>query len=157
MIPRLRERRKVGLVAEVGTEGARALAAHTDWSMLPTGAADQWPAALLAAWDLALDSLLPTALLVGPGRVLLYNDAFAERLGPRHPAAFGRPADEALPELWQQSHLGGLLDRVLTDADPFLDEDSRVGRVPVGGSRRGGRPAARPPPAHRVGGPRRVR
>ena len=81
----------MGLVDDVGTEGARALAAHTDWSTMPTGAADQWPAALLAAWDLALDSLLPTALLVGPGRVLLYNDAFAERLGTRHPAAFGSP------------------------------------------------------------------
>ena len=123
----------MGLVEDVGTEGTRSLAAHTDWSQMPTGAADQWPAALLAAWDLALDSLLPTALLVGPRRVLLYNDAFAERLGSRHPAAFGCPADEALPELWQQSHVGGLLDRVLTDADPFLDEDSRVGPTPVGG------------------------
>ena len=88
------------LVVDVGTEGARALAAHTDWSMTPTGAADQWPPALPAAWDLALDSLLPTALLVGRDRVLLYNDAFAEGLGSRHPAVFGSPALEALPELW---------------------------------------------------------
>ncbi|KQU70398.1 ATP-binding SpoIIE family protein phosphatase [Phycicoccus sp. Root101] len=119
-------------MVDVGTEGTRALAAHTDWSRTPTGAADQWPAALLAAWDQALDSLLPTALLVGPSRVLLYNDAFAARLGARHPAAFGCPADEALPELWQRSHLGRLLDRVLTDGDGFLDEDSRVGLPSLG-------------------------
>lgn len=120
------------LVVDIGTEGTRALAARTDWSRRPTGAADQWPPALLAAWDLALDSLLPTALLVGPHRVLLYNDAFADRLGTRHPAAFGRPAQEVLPELWRDSHLGGLLDRVLTDGDSFLDADSRVGEAAVG-------------------------
>ncbi|WP_406830353.1 ATP-binding SpoIIE family protein phosphatase [Pedococcus sp. KACC 23699] len=121
-------------MVDVGTMGARALAAQTDWSRLPTGAADQWPPALLAAWDLALDSLLPTALLVGKKRVLLYNDAFAERLGSLHPAAFGRPADEVLPELWDASPVGGLLDRVLTDGDAFLDADSRVGWSRPGGS-----------------------
>ena len=121
-------------VVDFGTDGTRALAAHTDWSTTPTGPADQWPAALLSAWDLALDSLLPTALIVGQRRILLYNDAFAERLGTRHPAAFGRPAEQALPELWQDSHLGGLLDRVLTDGDSFLDADSRVGRLPAGES-----------------------
>lgn len=127
-------------VVDVGTQGTRALAAHTDWAATATGAADQWPAALLAAWDLALDSLVPTALLVGPRRVLLYNDAFAERLGTRHPAAFGCPAQEVLPELWSESHLGGLIDRVLTDGDPFLDADSRVGHLPVGAPETSGVP-----------------
>ena len=45
----------------------------------------------------------------GPGRILLYNDAYAPILGKRHPAALGLPTAAVWPELW--SDIEPLIDR----------------------------------------------
>jgi len=104
----------------------RRLAAHLDWSGTPIGAPDQWPTALQVVWDLALACPLPMALFVGDDHVLLYNDAFAEQLGDRHPEAFGRRATEVVPEIWDQSPIGGLFDATMAYGEPFLDEGTEV-------------------------------
>ncbi|MFC5381997.1 ATP-binding SpoIIE family protein phosphatase [Aquipuribacter nitratireducens] len=52
---------------------------------------------LRGAVDLLLASPLPMVYAHGPEHRLLYNRAYAELLGPAHPAAFGAPAREALP------------------------------------------------------------
>ena len=127
-----RERRKVEQVVDVGMQGTRALAAHTDWSTTPTGAADQWPPALLAAWDLALDSTGADRPARRPAQRAALQRRVRRGTGNRHPAAFACPAATRSPSCWRESHLGGLLDRVLTDGDPFLDPDSRVGLRPEG-------------------------
>ena len=104
----------------------RRLAAHLDWSGTPIGAPDQWPTALQVVWDLALACPLPMALFVGDDHVLLYNDAFAAQLGDRHPEAFGRRATEVVPEIWDQSPIGGLFDATMAYGEPFLDEGTEV-------------------------------
>ena len=105
---------------------ARRLAAHLDWSATSIGGPDHWPTALQVAWDLALTCPLPMALLVGDDHVLLYNDAFAQQLGDRHPQAFGRPATDVVPEVWGASPLGEMFDAAMTHGEPFLDEGTEL-------------------------------
>ena len=113
-------------MSEGQTRGARRFAAHLDWSGSSLGAPDQWPTALQVVWDLALACPLPMALFVGEDHVLVYNDAFAEQLGERHPAAFGRRATEVVPEIWDESHIGSLFDATMAYGEPFLDEGTEV-------------------------------
>ena len=73
-----------------------------DWTATPIGPPGHWPLALRLALDLMLASRFPMCVIWGEARVLLYNDGYAPILGPRHPAALGRPVEEAWPELWPQ-------------------------------------------------------
>ena len=79
---------------EVGRH-ARAL----DWTGTPLGPPEAWPQSLRTAASICMGSPLPAALLWGPQSALLYNDAWARLMGERPPAALGRPAPEAWPEL----------------------------------------------------------
>jgi serine phosphatase RsbU (regulator of sigma subunit)/anti-sigma regulatory factor (Ser/Thr protein kinase) len=58
------------------------------------GPIHDWDPAIRAVVDLLLAAPLPMALALGDDFRLVYNDAYAEILGPRHPAALGRPAEE---------------------------------------------------------------
>lgn len=71
-----------------------------EWKKHPFGTPDKWPAALHLALTFLLDAAFPAAMWLGPDLRLIYNDAYAPILGPRHPEAFGRPGKEVWGELW---------------------------------------------------------
>ena len=71
-----------------------------DWTEHPFGTPDSWPRALHSALTFLLDAAFPAAMWLGPDLRLIYNDAYAPTLGPRHPEAFGRPGKEVWGELW---------------------------------------------------------
>jgi len=74
-----------------------------DWRETPLGPASAWPQSLRTALGICLDARFPSALCWGAAFVMLYNDALIPIVGgDRHPAAMGRPAFEALPELRAQ-------------------------------------------------------
>ncbi len=73
-----------------------------DWTATPLGPRLYWPQALRLALDLMLASRFPMCVIWGEERILLYNDGYAGILGPRHPAALGRPVEESWPEIWPQ-------------------------------------------------------
>ena len=78
-----------------GTDGAyrtAELAESVDWSATPLGPRDSWPAGLDAMARTILGAAVPMALACGPQLILLYNDAYAEIIGARHPEAFGGSA-----------------------------------------------------------------
>ena len=81
-------------------QGMRALLAAHDWSTSPIGASDGWPVELLVALDLMLDAPFPTLVCWSGQYLMLYNDAYAQLLGPAHPAALGRPISDVMPTLW---------------------------------------------------------
>lgn len=87
---------------------------------------------------MALECPLPVALLCGADLTMLYNDAFRELLGTKHPSAFGQSARKVLAEVWADPKVGPLLERAFTDAESFLDEgvELRLDR----GRGAGGRP-----------------
>jgi PAS domain S-box-containing protein len=102
-----------------GGELGRLMRAH-DWSSTPLGPPDAWPPSLRVVVGIVLSSGYPMAVMWGPERTLLYNDAFCSVLGPtRHPAALGRPAPEALAEIWPV--VGPLVDRALASVEDASD------------------------------------
>jgi serine phosphatase RsbU (regulator of sigma subunit)/anti-sigma regulatory factor (Ser/Thr protein kinase) len=75
------------------------LVAAFDWGRTALGPQAGWDPAIRTVLDLLLDAPLPMALALGDGFLLIYNDAYAELLGPLHPAALGRPAEEPGPAI----------------------------------------------------------
>jgi hypothetical protein len=71
----------------------------TDWSTTPLGAFSSWPQSLRSALSLVLNTKGVAALYWGPDQWLLYNDAYGQALGDRHPEAFGRPMPEVLIDI----------------------------------------------------------
>ena len=70
-----------------------------DWSQTPLGAIPNWAESLKGAVRVMMASSSPMVMLIGPDGVLIYNDAYAEFAGQRHPQIFGLPATEAWPEI----------------------------------------------------------
>jgi anti-sigma regulatory factor (Ser/Thr protein kinase) len=105
---------------------ARRLADERDWSTTSLGPRDQWPSQLRDAWELALDCELPMALLCGDDFTMLYNAAFAELLGGKHPRAFGQPAPDVVVEVWDHPSVGQRFNAVLAAGEPFVEEGTAL-------------------------------
>lgn len=79
--------------------GVASLIRCFDWASTPIGALAQWPAALKHATALILRSQVPMTLLWGDKGVLIYNDAYSEFAGQRHPALLGAEVLLGWPEV----------------------------------------------------------
>ena len=95
-----------------------------DWAASPLGAVAAWTPALRNALDLALETRFPVTLFWGPEFVLVYNAAYAELIGDKHPAALGRPAREVFPEAWDA--IGPMMQTVLAGHGATWVEDEKV-------------------------------
>jgi PAS domain S-box-containing protein len=71
-----------------------------DWAATPLGPAEAWPQSLKSTVRLLLGSRYPGFVLWGEQLVAIYNDAYIDVLGPRHPWALGRPFKETWGEIW---------------------------------------------------------
>ena len=66
----------------------------------------------------------PVTLFWGPEFVLVYNEAYVELIGDKHPAALGRPAREVFPEAWDA--IGPMMQAVLAGQGATWVEDEKV-------------------------------
>lgn len=82
-----------------GGEVGALLRAH-DWSQSPLGAPDAWPQSLRSIVGMLLNSKFPMFVAWGPKLGFLYNDAYAEILGAKHPQSLGRAFQDIWPEIW---------------------------------------------------------
>jgi len=73
------------------------IAAH-DWSQTELGPIAGWPASLKSAISMILAATPAMALLCGRQGLLIYNQAYAEVCGKRHPAVLGCSVLTAWPE-----------------------------------------------------------
>jgi PAS domain S-box-containing protein len=78
-----------------GDTGVARLMREQDWAGSPLGPPGLWPQSLRSVVNLMLGSAFPMFVAWGPTLSLLYNDAYAEVLGAKHPQALGRPFYEA--------------------------------------------------------------
>jgi len=79
--------------------------AEFDWADHPLGRPDGWSAEVRAAVAVTLTSRFPIVLWLGPADLfLIYNDAYAQILGDKHPAAVGSPAEQVWWDIWAQIH-----------------------------------------------------
>jgi PAS domain S-box-containing protein len=82
-----------------------------DWSSSPLGCPGTWPQWLRTAVSLMLSSKFPMFVASGPNLGFLYNDAYSEILGDKHPAALGRRFQDIWSEIW--SDLQPLVDTAM--------------------------------------------
>ena len=86
---------------------ARLMRAH-DWSRSDVGSPQGWPQSLRSVVNLMLGSGFPMFVAWGPNLEMLYNDAYAEILGGKHPASLGT----AFRQVWYD---------ILGDIMPFVN------------------------------------
>ena len=94
------------LFVDGGRTGAL-MEAH-DWSLSPLGHPSTWPPSLRTVAGLLMRSRFPMFVAWGPELGFLYNDAYADILGTKHPAAVGRRFSDIWSEIW-------------TDISPLVD------------------------------------
>ncbi|WP_380164335.1 SpoIIE family protein phosphatase [Jannaschia sp. R86511] len=95
-----------------------------DWAATPLGPAAGWGPEL--RWTVALASATryPVALFWGPDLVMVYNRAYTDLIGDKHPAALGRPAQDVFPEIWDL--VGPMFQRVADTGEPTWSQDERM-------------------------------
>ncbi len=76
----------------------RRLIEAQDWSKSPLGPIESWPSALTSTLSLVLSAEPAMAILWGKDGTLLYNEAYAEICGKRHPAVLGQRVVDSWPE-----------------------------------------------------------
>lgn len=70
-----------------------------DWSRTELGALDSWTRSLSSTVQLMLASPLPMVMLWGRPGYMIYNDAYSEFAGGRHPYLLGSPVELGWPEV----------------------------------------------------------
>jgi PAS domain S-box-containing protein len=70
-----------------------------DWSLTELGNFDAWPKSLRSAVQMMLASPLPIVMLWGRAGYMVYNDAYSEFAGGRHPYLLGSPVELGWPEV----------------------------------------------------------
>mgnify|MGYP003615963889 CR=1 FL=1 len=70
-----------------------------DWSRTELGNIDTWPKSLSSSVQLMLASPLPMVMLWGRPGYMIYNDAYSEFAGGRHPYLLGSPVELGWPEV----------------------------------------------------------
>src|SRR5581483_6922729 len=88
------------LFAGGGAMGA--LMRSTDWSRTLLGPVQAWPQALKTSVRIMLTSRQPMFVWWGDELINLYNDAYRDILGGKHPQALGQPAAVVWREIWDQ-------------------------------------------------------
>ena len=98
-----------------------ALAAARDWAGTSLGDPEAWPQRLRLAAALLLPPGTPVAIFWGEPAIAIYNPAYAEILGTRHPAALGAPGAAHGADWW--ADLGPLIAGVHTTGETFAAQD----------------------------------
>jgi PAS domain S-box-containing protein len=87
-------------LADGGEMGERIRA--FDWSGSPLGPPSGWPQALKTAIGIVLSTKFPMFVAWGPELRFLYNDAYSEILGNKHPLALGHAFEDIWAEIWEE-------------------------------------------------------
>jgi PAS domain S-box-containing protein len=91
------------------------------WEKTPLGPVESWPQSLRTSVGICLASAFPIVLYWGPEYVVLYNDAYSQILGSKHPWALGRSCRECWAEIWNT--IGPMLDGVLNTGKATRSDD----------------------------------
>jgi hypothetical protein len=97
-----------------GGELGRLMRAHP-WSGSPLGMPDTWAQPLCTVVSLMLGSRFPMFVAWGDELGLLYNDAYSELLGSKHPTALGARFQDVWSEIW--SDIAPLIDTAWPGGD----------------------------------------
>ena len=102
-----------------GVSKMAALLRGREWAGSALGDPDEWPTTLCAIVSLMLDSRFPMFVAWGSDLSMIYNDAYAEILGDKHPAAVGAKFEDVWSEIW--SDISPLVERALLGEATWLE------------------------------------
>lgn len=85
-----------------GSGECAALMRSLDWSASPLGPPAGWPIELRTLVSVMLPALQPMFICWGPEQIMLYNDAYAELCGARHPKGMGQSFRDLWFDIWDQ-------------------------------------------------------
>ena len=83
-----------------------------NWAASPLGPVAGWPRSLVLSIRIMLNSRQPIWIGWGEDLIFFYNDPYKSIIGGRHPVAFGLPAREVWPDIWQE--IGPMLDTAMS-------------------------------------------
>ncbi|KAL1744064.1 hypothetical protein HDZ31DRAFT_39460 [Schizophyllum fasciatum] len=92
-----------------------------DWASSPLGPREGWPQSLVTAVGLCMSAAYPSAVWWGPDKVLIYNEAYIETAGSKHPQMFGQSGPVAWAELWEK--IGPLMEDVYNGVTLWKEND----------------------------------
>lgn len=99
--------------------------AAKDWSQTSLGGVEEWPQSLKTCVRIILTSRQPMFVWWGKDLVNLYNDAYCDILGGKHPRVLGIPAAAAWGEIWDTA-IAPRVKKCLEDAEGTYDEALRL-------------------------------
>ncbi len=102
-----------------GSELGARMRGH-DWSTSPLGEPTSWPQSLRSVVGLMLGSKFPMFVAWGPELGFLYNDAYADILGAKHPAALGARFHDIWSEIWPE--ISPLIDAALAGEASYHED-----------------------------------
>lgn len=82
-----------------------------DWSQTPLGAINTWSQSLKSVVKTLLASSYPTILTWGTDFIQIYNDAYSQLIGDKHPAVLGIDIRITLAEAWDT--LGPMIETLM--------------------------------------------
>jgi anti-sigma regulatory factor (Ser/Thr protein kinase) len=103
------------------------LARGCDWAATPLGSREVWPPVVEHLVSTLLEAPVPLCYQHGPSLAMVYNDAFAELLGRKHPDAFSAPTREVVAEVWDRPNVGPAFLRVIEKGEGFLEDGVQLG------------------------------
>ncbi len=92
-----------------------------NWAATPLGPVVNWPQSLRTSVGIGLDSSFAILIWWGPDLLMLYNDAYRQILGAKHPSALGSAGRDVWPEIWDT--IGPLLQGVLETGTATRSDD----------------------------------
>jgi signal transduction histidine kinase/DNA-binding response OmpR family regulator/PAS domain-containing protein len=93
----------------------------TDWDQTTLGPVADWPDALTQAIRLTMASRMPMLIWWGAELIQIYNDAYAQLIGAKHPDGIAQPAKECWTEAW--ADLAPLAARVISRGESTFAEN----------------------------------
>jgi len=93
-----------------------------DWASTPLGPLGEWPGSLRVLVDMLLSFPSPMILLWGEDLIQIYNDAYRDLMGRKHPGGLGQRNRECWPEAW--AFTGPVYESVLRQGETreFVDQ-----------------------------------
>jgi signal transduction histidine kinase/CheY-like chemotaxis protein len=70
------------------------------WETTPLGPLAAWPKTLVGYVEMILAMPTPAIIFWGPDQTQVYNEGYAQIMGPRHPRYFGAPYRECWPDTY---------------------------------------------------------
>lgn len=95
------------------------LLATKDWANSVLGDPNRWPQSLRSVFRLILNSKFPMFVAWGPELGFLYNDAYAEILGSKHPESLGAPFQDIWSEIWPD--ISPIIDAALSGRPSYFE------------------------------------